>query len=245
VLDEIDKSFIKPYYKPEHLQKWFISNTSTFILYVGNKNLTENIKNYLLQFNTVLLNRSTINENKIITLEDFENYTIDDIKLNYSSAGAVQKIMRRKKWYLPLYERLNVPFDFTKIVVNTKNMNVFTFSNAPLYSSGGGAGGQNFIYIKESFKINVPNVDYFTMYVNAILNSKLIKFYIQNGQFNQLSTSKIADLPIYIPDLKANELSKNYNEIVSYCNDLIKITTKLNTLCVNFIIMLKVHFLPI
>jgi len=230
VLNEFDKSFIKPYYKPEHLQKWYVSNTSTFILYVGNNDLTENIKKYLLQFDKVLLNRSTINENKIITLNDFENYSINDIKLNYRSAGAVQKIMRKKKWYLPLYERINVPFDSSKIVVNTKNMNVFTFSNTPLYSSGGGAGGQNFIYIKESCKISVPNVDDFTMYVNAILNSKLLKFFIQNGQFNQLSTSKIADLPIYLPDFKANELSKNYNEVVNYCKHLIEITTKSNTL---------------
>lgn len=239
VLNELDKSFIKPYYKPEHLQKWYVSSTSIFVLYVGNNDLTENIKNYLLQFDKVLLNRSTINENKIITLNDFENYSIDDIKSNYSSAGAVQKIMRQKKWYLPLYERTNVPFDDSKIVVNTKNMNVFTFSNAPLYSSGGGAGGQNFIYLKDNFKKailknSIYNIDEFTMYINAILNSKLIQFYIKNGQFNQLSTSKIADLPIYISDFNTQKVSKNYNEILDNCRSLIECSIKLNSIIDKF-----------
>jgi len=247
VLNELDKSFIKPYYKPEHLQKWFVSPTSTFVLYVGNNDLTENIKKYLLQFDRVLLNRSTINENKIITLNDFENYSIDDIKSNYSSAGAVQKIMRQKKWYLPLYERANVPFDNSKIVVNTKNMNVFTFSDTPLYSSGGGAGGQNFIYLKDEFKKailhnGIYNTDDFTMYVNAILNSKLLQFHIQNGQFNQLSTSKIADLPIYISDFKTKIVSKNYNEIIHNCKNLIEDSIKLNSIIDKFYNYVKSSF---
>ncbi|MFC3563258.1 HsdM family class I SAM-dependent methyltransferase [Pedobacter jamesrossensis] len=246
-LDDLDKSFIKPYYKPEHLQKWFVACTSTFVLYVGNNYLTENIKKYLLQFDKVLLNRSTTNENKIITLNEFENFSIDEIKLNYSSAGAVQKIMRQKKWYLPLYERVNVPFDNSKIVVNTKNMNVFTFSDLPLYSSGGGAGGQNFIYLKEEFKKKTLKSDNdkikeFTMYVNAILNSRLIQFHIQNGQFNQLSTSKIADLPLYIPSFEAIGALGNYDNIINYCRNLIEYSVSLNSIIDKFYEYVKGYF---
>jgi len=234
-LNNDDKSFIKPYYKPEHLQQWNVSPTNTFILYVGENQLTQNIKNYLLQFDKILLNRSTINGDKIITLNDFENYTIDDIKLNYSSAGAVQKIMRQKKWYLPLYERTNVPFDFAKIVVNTKNMNVFTFSNSALYSSGGGAGGQNFIYLKNDFKkqlLEISELPYedFIIYTNAVLNSSVMQFLIQNGQFNQLSTSKIADLPLFIPEISTTKDSDYFKKIIEYSKDLMRVSADTNLL---------------
>lgn len=225
LLEEEDKVFIKPYYKPEHLQKWFVHDTETFIIYVGNSDLTEKIKSYLLQFDKILLNRATINESKLITLDEFLNYTVAEIKQNYSSAGAVQKIMRKKKWFLPLYERLNVPFDSPKIVVNTKNMDVFTFSDNSFYSSGGGSGGQNFIYLKSIFKKTLSgtntNSSEFTMYINAILNSRLIRFFINNGQFNQLSTEKIADLPVYINEADLINNESVYFKIVQYCKIII------------------------
>ena len=199
-LGENDKIFIKPFYKTENLKKWFVEDTKLYLIYVGNRILTKTIKEYLFQFVNILINRATIVEDKIISFKEFEAYTENDIKKVYSSAGAVQKIMKRKMWYSPLYERSNVPFDENKIVVNTKNMDVFTFSNRAVYSSGGGAGGQNFIYHKKDsphFKNSNPNLPaIYTKFICAVLNSKLIQFYIQGGQYNQLSTSKIGDLPI-------------------------------------------------
>jgi hypothetical protein len=200
--------------------------------------MTENIKRYLLQYDKILLNRSTITE-QTIELSDFLNYTIDEIKKLYSSAGSVQKIMRRKQWYLPLYERANVPFDSEKIVVNTKNMDVFTYSDKDLYSSGGGAGGQNFIYLNTESEITKSisehtETDNFISYVNAILNSKIIKFIIKLGQYNQLSTSKIADLPIRIIDFNDVRDKVIFETINTNTTKLRRINTELNTLVKNF-----------
>jgi len=244
-LSEADRAFIKPYFKSEYLYKWNVSPTSFYVLYVGDNNeLTNNIKEYLLQFDKILLNRSTINENKVITLSEFKDFTIEDIRLNYSSAGAVQKIMKQKRWYLPLYERATVPFDFTKIVVNTKKMDVFTYSNSSLYSSGGGAGGQNFIYLKRNSDIftrfnALTTIDDFTMYINALLNSKLLQFYIKNGQFNQLSTSKISDIPLYILDLTKMKDFDKYNIIIDYCKILIDKSKEQNILIEDLIQYVK------
>lgn len=233
-----DINLIKPYYKPENLQKWTVTRTKQFIVYVGRHNMTENIKRYLLQYDKILLNRSTITE-QTIELSDFLNYTIDEIKKLYSSAGSVQKIMRRKQWYLPLYERANVPFDSEKIVVNTKNMDVFTYSDKDLYSSGGGAGGQNFIYLNTESEITKSisehtETDNFISYVNAILNSKIIKFIIKLGQYNQLSTSKIADLPIRIIDFNDVRDKVIFETINTNTTKLRRSNTELNTLVKNF-----------
>jgi len=216
-LTDEDKRLIKPYYKPENLQKWSTSKTEQYIIYIGSNTVSDNVKSYLLQFEKILLNRSTITD-KIINLDDFLKYSIDDIKRLYSSAGAVQKIMKKKQWFLPLYERTNVPFNSTKIVVNTKNMNVFTFSESDLYSSGGGAGGQNFIYPKIeadndnfAFISNLTTIKNYVAFVNSLLNSSIIHHIIRKGQYNQLSTSKISDLPIIQIDF-TNENEKNIYE---------------------------------
>jgi hypothetical protein len=208
--------------------------------------ITDNIKNYLLQFEKILLNRSTLTD-KIITLKDFIDFSKEDIKSVYSSAGAVQKIMRKKQWFLPLYERATIPFDSGKIVVNTKNMDVFTYSETDLYSSGGGAGGQNFIYPKndsvliKSIKKNTK-INSFIAYTNAILNSRLISFIISSGQFNQLSTSKIADLPIRLIDLNNNEEKVIYNSFTINIDLLKNYNDELNNLIIKFSTYLNFQF---
>ena len=244
-LNDDEKQYIKPYVKTENLKKWFIEPSSQSVIYVGSNNLTGNVQQYLLQFAGVLVNRSTtIAEDQVITLEEFEDFTIDEIKQNYSSAGAVQKIMKRKKWWLPLYERKDIPFSEPKIIVNTKNMDKFTFSDSEHYSSGGGAGGQNYIYPKiaecKAFyqKIeSITNISKFVKYVNALLNSRLIQAFIKSGQYNQLSTSKIADLPIFKIDLKdPNELAI-FNQLNQHIDSQISKTAE-HTMRVGIVVKL-------
>lgn len=225
-IDSVDQNYIKEYLKTESLQKWVVEETDTYVIYVGSEKLQGRIKDYLLQFAPILLNRSTtIADDEVITLEDFEDFTLDEIKEKYSSAGAVQKIMRRKKWWLPLYERESIPFEEPKILVNTKNMDRFTMSLGEHYSSGGGAGGQNYIYPK-------PNADYFTelsdstsktdyvIFTNAVLNSSLIQKYINDGFYNQLSTAKIKDLPIVKVPFENDHIKALYEAIVTTCREL-------------------------
>jgi len=224
-LNSKEADYIKPFIKTENLNKWFVSNSEYSVIYIGSNELEGQIKNYLVQFEGVLLNRSTtIPEGERITLEDFENFTIEDIKSKYSSAGAVQKIMRRKLWWLPLYERADVPFDNAKIIVNTKNMDKFTFSSSSHYSSGGGSGGQNFIYLKND---QIPNIEKFTnkvdftKFINAVLNSSFIQKHISDGQYNQLSTEKIGDLPIIEINASDNEKVVLYKTVIGKIENII------------------------
>jgi tRNA1(Val) A37 N6-methylase TrmN6 len=221
-LSSKETKYIKPFIKTENLNKWIVTESQYYVIYIGSNDLEGEIKNYLSQFSGILLNRSTtIPEGEIITLAEFDNFTIEDIKAKYSSAGAVQKIMRRKFWWLPLYERADVPFDSDKIIVNTKNMDKFTLSTDSHYSSGGGSGGQNFIYLREEQITKIEKFTTksdFTIFINAILNSTFIQKHINDGQYNQLSTEKIGDLPIINIDETDKENLLNYNSILEFSN---------------------------
>jgi len=221
-LSSKEACYIKPFIKTENLNKWLVTESEYYVIYIGSNDLVGEIKNYLTQFSGVLLNRSTIiPEGEIITLSEFDNYTIEDIKIKYSSAGAVQKVMKRKLWWLPLYERADVPFDSDKIIVNTKNMDKFTYSSSSHYSSGGGSGGQNFIYLKKEQISNIEKfttITDFTKFINAILNSSFIQKHINDGQYNQLSTEKIGDLPIINIDEANQENLHRFNSILDSAN---------------------------
>ncbi|MEM9549002.1 MAG: N-6 DNA methylase [Bacteroidota bacterium] len=235
-LSKEEKRFIKPFIKTENLKKWFVDQSTHFVIYTGASQLTGTIKEYLLAFAGVLLNRSTtVEKETIITLEEFEKYSVDEIKANYSSAGAVQKIMRRKQWWMPLYERADVPFEGPKIIVNTKNMDKFTYSSGAHYSSGGGAGGQNYIYLNQESKTKISSFSTdseFTKFVNCILNSKLIQTYIADGQYNQLSTAKIGDIPFV--KMESFQGTTIYNAIIERVNVLCEMSLSLEKFASNF-----------
>ncbi|WP_297085786.1 N-6 DNA methylase [uncultured Draconibacterium sp.] len=215
-----DENYLKPFINSTHLKRYKVKKTDELIIYVGNQEPSDNIYDYLFQFKTVLINRSTTVDYNITT-NTFDKYTERDIKKVYSSAGAVQKVMKRKHWYKPLYERLSVPFDNAKIVVNTKKMDLFSYSGKPVYASGGGLGGQNYIYLKPKQKSNyllevlkLTTSKEFTKLISIILNSKLTKKHIKEGNFNQLSTSKIKQLKIIKLPLDCAEVFSNYIAIV-------------------------------
>ncbi|HZJ35514.1 MAG TPA: N-6 DNA methylase, partial [Gillisia sp.] len=247
-LNQEEESLVKIYLKTEGLQKWVVKESNTYVIYVGSSRLKGRIKDYLLQFAPVLLNRSTtINDNETITLNEFESFTLDDIKTKYSSAGSVQKIMRRKRWWLPLYERESVPFDGSKILVNTKNMDRFTFSNEEHYSSGGGAGGQNYIYPKVGSKYfrQLPeriSISDYVKFTNALLNSSVIQKYIKDGFYNQLSTAKIKNIPIIHISFSDKDQLKFYDSIVSNCNNLISINLEYHSLIESVLLFIKSKF---
>jgi len=237
-LTDEDKTLIKPYYMPENLGGWHVTKTNRYLIYVGEHDISPNIEKYLLQFCSVLINRSKITDEKV-TMDEFEKFTLEDIQRHYSSAGAVQKVMKRKQWYLPLYERAAIPFESHKIVVNTKNMDVFTYSDGALYSSGGGSGGQNFIYpnLKSDYIANLPEdirLGDLVAYTCAVLNSKLVGFIINNGQFNQLSTSKIGDLPIRLVDFDDDLERVEFEKVVDLTKSLRFDSEKLASLILDF-----------
>jgi hypothetical protein len=107
LLDSRDANYIKPFVKPEHLKKWSVKNSDLSLIYVGDNELPEGIKDYLMQFSDVLVNRSTIAEGQIISFKDFESFSTAEIEKYYSLAGAVQKTM--KKMVAPALRKARYP----------------------------------------------------------------------------------------------------------------------------------------
>lgn len=222
-----EQSFIKPFVYSLHIKKWSVSKTSDYVIFFGASADTPNvILQYLEQFKTILINRAKVIEETILP-EQFSKFTRQDIKDKYSSAGAVQRVMKNKQWYLPLYERTDFDFDGGKIIVNAKNKTSFSLSLAPCYSSGGGLGGQNFIfpnieknkqYFKELQKRSTVND--FLCYVTALLNSCFMTKNIEDGKYNQLSTQKIEDLLIYRLDFESE--TDIYSSIVDNVKSILK-----------------------
>jgi hypothetical protein len=226
-----ERAFIKPYISSTNLTKWYIDRTKEWILYFGHKDYQEGlILDYLNQFKVILINRAKIFKNSIITPREFERFSTNDVKRYYSSAGAVQKIMKRKDWFLPLYERTQFDFAEPKIIVNTKKMAPFTYSDSEHLSSGDGLGGQNYIFLSKKkdrryykqIEMNSSIKD-FMKYTNAVLNSKLISHKIRIGQYNQLSIGKIKELRFYKIDFLDRDVVVIYNKIVDSVNSIIEV----------------------
>lgn len=234
-LENEDFHFIKPYISSVHLKRWNIEETKDFMIYIKTSDrVSPRILTYLSQFKDILINRSKIDKNEFISPHKFDNYTPNEIKSKYSSAGSVQKVMKSGKWYLPLYNREKVPFESTKIIVNTKLINSFSFSDSPIYTSGGGLGGQNIIYPKQSQNLiylerikQYSNIKDYMIFLTAILSSSILHDFIYTSGFNQLSTSKLSNLPIYKLDFANKYEYDKYFEIVALCKDLIKDTSNI------------------
>ena len=223
-ISTFEKEYIKEFISSIHLNKWGLTPSNEIFLN-PTPELSEQspIYKYLKQFDRILVNRCMLNDFSSIDYEKFMKLTDIEVKKYYSSAGAVQKIMRKKLWFLPLYQREIVPFNKPKIIVNTKNMDTFTFTNREVYANGGGRGGQNIIFFTNNkdysyynMVVQLSNIESYLRYVNVILNSSYIRYFIMNKRFNQLSTDKIKELPIYKIDFQNKEDLKIYNAFINY-----------------------------
>jgi len=232
----IEKKYIKPYISSNNLVQWHIKISKEWIIYFGDTNYHKGlVYDYLKQFKLILINRSKIDKNKIITSKEFANFSINDVKNIYSSAGAVQKIMKKKSWYLPLYERVHLDFSEPKIIVNTKRMFPFTYSDSMHLSSGGGLGGQNYIFLRKKKDSGYcrqikasSSVKDFIKYTNAVLNSKLIYHTIKAGRYNQLSTEKIKEIKFLKIDFHNKDVVLIYKKIIGLVDNIIDIHIKNN-----------------
>jgi len=230
---------VKAFISSTHLKKWSLLQSEEIFINPGQAlKKDSSIYKYLLQFKEILVNRSRINKSVRIDFNEFLRMDNDSIKKAYSSAGAVQKIMRKKLWYLPLYQRSVIPFNQPKIIVNTKGMDNFTFTISEVYASGGGRGGQNFIFHNASKNLiysdkilKHTDTAMFLRYINCLLNSSYIKSYILNNQFNQLSTDKIEELPIYQIDFDDVHEGKFYKLIIELSKKIEK-TDESNSLLI-------------
>ena len=227
LLEKEEHSFVKPFVYSLHIKKWLVAKSQDYVIFFGkDSEIPNNLFQYLMQFSKILVNRAKIIE-QVITLNEFNNFTRQEIKDKYSSAGAVQRVMKNKQWYLPLYERNDFNFDEGKIIVNAKNKTSFSLSLSPCYSSGGGLGGQNFIFLDKSKNKEYFNelqktstINDFLFYITALLNSELMTKNINDGKYNQLSTQKIEDLQVYKVDFKKD--IGTFNSIVAHSKQIVK-----------------------
>jgi adenine-specific DNA-methyltransferase len=202
--------FIKPFVYSVNIKKWYATKSNDYVIYFGkNDYYPEVIISYLLQFKKILINRTTIVEG-VIEISEFDKFTIEEIKRKFSSAGAVQKIMRKKQWYKPLYERADYDFDSIKFIVNSKNKTEFCLSLDPCYSSGGGLGGQNYLFPKLEddylkYILRFCSLREYFYFICGILNSSTIGNFINEGKYNQLSIQKIQEIQIYQLDFSTDK----------------------------------------
>ncbi len=142
---------------------------------------------YLAQWKLILINRSTKNS-AIYTIQEFDDFGIEEIKSKYSSAGSVQKIVRQKKWYLPLFNRPNLDISKPKIVFNSK-YSKFGHADRKLISTGGGLGGHYILTPKVNKKVDVEQVC-------KNLNTLKFQDYLKSLNYKSLSVNKVERLVI-------------------------------------------------
>lgn len=220
-LNEYETKYIKPLYSGSDLNEWSLEKPQTWMIYVHNKLDEEkciSIIKFLKQFKKILVNRSTVKGQTVVEPEEFDQFSLDDIKRVYSSAGSVQKVMRRKEWYSIFFARENIDFKGPKIMTSSRALK-FCFSTEEAFASS----GVNFIFFS-----NKNNKDYqleierysskhdYLMYVNAILNSDYMKKNLNSQNLNALTGNKIKnEILLYQIDFTSQADILIYNSIVN------------------------------
>lgn len=220
-LNEYEKRYIKPLYSGSDLNEWSLEKPKTWMIYIHNE-LDEkkciSIIEFLKQFKKILVNRSTVKGQSFIEPEEFDQFSLDDIKRVYSSAGSVQKVMRRKEWYSIFYARENINFKGPKIMTSSRALK-FCFSTEEALASS----GVNFIFFSDR-----KNLDYqleiecysskhdYLMYVNAILNSDYMKDNLNSQNLNALTGTKIKnEILLYQIDFTNQNDTLIYKSIIN------------------------------
>ena len=136
-----------------------------------------------------------------------------------------------KKWFSYSLDKSkdDIKFEAPKISFTTKWNYKFCYNEIPLYWTWGWLWWISYIYIDEEnlFTETIrkySNDNDYLKFVNVILNSNLIKNFLQSNNFNTLSLDKIREI-INIPkiDFENQEDIKKYNEIVDIANQLIQL----------------------
>ena len=232
-LDEIESRYIKCVYGGSDLNEWSKNKASSRLIYVYDLNLDKNsnIYKYLNNYKKILINRSLKKGQGIVECEDFDKFSIDDVKHVYSPAGSVQKVMRKKQWYSIMFARENINFKGPKLMTSSRAES-FTYSKHEDY----GLSGINYIFFdskigKEYQNIinNNSNKEDYLKYVNAILNSNYMTNKIKESKLNALTGSKLKQLiDIYNIDFTDKRDVEMYNNIVEYANRLIELYNEYN-----------------
>ncbi len=235
-LNNEEKKLMKPVYWWKELDKWGLLKSSDWMIYIlTNKeyNNIENLIKYLSLFKLALLNRATINW-LVIT----ENMLINtkNISTLYSSAWSVQATLWKWTRNTILFPRLDIPFESGKIITSSRAEG-FCYTDEISYW----VTWVNFIFIDEKNKyikvieLNTSKKDYLK-FINAILNSIIIKTYIDGNKLNAITWAKLKELKIPKINFSDIEQVKKYKKVVELADKLIEIYSENESLIENLII---------
>jgi type I restriction-modification system DNA methylase subunit len=229
LLNDVEKSFIKPLYGGVHLKEWGPNKTDEWIIYIFNTSMKNKpvLYKHFRNYKKILINRSLVRGQRFVNEDEYDNFSIDHIKKIYSSAGSVQKVMRKKRWYEIFFARESVKFEKSKLVTSSR-AEKFCFSESVFY----GLSDVNFIFFDK--KINPQyleiieqnsSLNEYLIYLNILLNSDYIMDFIKGSKLNAITGNKIKNLlKIYKINFEDDEDLKIYHELIEIGKKLIKLS---------------------
>lgn len=191
-LNQKEKQFIKPWYKNSDISRWICNEkTVQYLIYMTSKdNIDEkeipNLVEHFEFYKTLLINRNV--RTGRYSLNDYENFLQDKGDIPYVM---IKSSFKKGKYYLVSYAREKYVFESPKIVCPQRSpINTFGYTEQPWY------GASDVYYIVEKSNLNIS-----LKYLLALLNSKLIFFWLYNkgqrkGETLQLFKDPLSDIPI-------------------------------------------------
>ncbi len=208
-LNSKEKKFIKPWYKNSDINKWHCNeNTRQYLIYMTSidtidENEISNLIKHFEPYKRLLINRNV--RTGRYSLADYDNFLKGSFDIPYVM---IKSSFKKGKYYLVSYARDKYIFEEPKLICPQRSpINTFGYTEVPWY----GASDVYYIVEKRDKAVNLK-------YLLAILNSKLIYFWLYNkgqrkGETLQLFKDPISEIPIRFPSDKSDD---RYTNIVDY-----------------------------
>lgn len=192
-LSEIEKSYLKPYFKNSDIQKWITNEHSIeSLIYYTSKTLTK-IGSTLLchfeNFKPILINRNTRSGTPEITSSVYDKFVKGNYEISYVMIASAFK---RGAYYCISYARDEAYFVSPKIVAPQRSaLNTFGYNETEWF----GGTDIHFIISKDE-KVKLK-------YILALLNSKLYYSWLyhkgkRKGETLELVLAPLSEIPIKI-----------------------------------------------
>jgi adenine-specific DNA-methyltransferase len=204
-----EKTFIKPWYKNSDIQRWTCNEkTNQYLIYITSIDVIDeseipNLINHFEPYKKLLINRNV--RTGRYSLSDYNDFLKGSLDIPYVM---IKSSFKKGHYYLVSYARDKYVFEGPKIICPQRSpINTFGYSLASWY----GASDVYYIIEKKDKAYNLK-------YLLAILNSKLIYFWLYNkgqrkGQTLQLFKDPLSEIPIKHP---LNSNFYIYSKIVDY-----------------------------
>lgn len=208
-LNSKEKKFIKPWYKNSDINRWHCNeNTRQYLIYMTSIDIIDEIEipnliKHFEPYKSLLINRNV--RTGRYSLSDYNNFLKGSFDIPYVM---IKSSFKKGKYYLVSYARDKYVFEEPKLICPQRSpLNTFGYTEVPWY----GASDVYYIVGNRDKAVNLK-------YLLAILNSKLIYFWLYNkgqrkGETLQLFKDPLSEIPIKFPMDKSDD---KYINIVNY-----------------------------